>query len=115
MSTFGGLNTAYTGLSAANTGLNVTGQNLANVGTEGYTRQRVVTSPAGAPGPAGLFTTPPKPGGGVAVDSIARLGDVFAENRVRSTASTAGYTFIRAEALTDIELNLGEQIGRAHV
>lgn len=108
MSTFGGLNTAYTGLSAANTGLNVTGQNLANVGTEGYTRQRVVTSPAGAPGPAGLFTTPPKPGSGVVVDSIARLGDVFAENRVRATASTAGYTYIRAEALTDIELNLGE-------
>lgn len=108
MSTFGGLNTAYTGLSAANTGLNVTGQNLANVGTEGYTRQRIVTSPAGAPGPAGLFSTGAKPGSGVTVDSIARLGDVFAENRVRATASTAGYTFVRAEALTDIELNLGE-------
>ena len=108
MSTFGGLNTAYTGLSAANTGLNVTGQNIANVGTDGYTRQRVATSPAGAPGPTGLFTSPPKPGSGVVVDSIARLGDVFAENRVRDTASSAGYTYVRAEAMTDIEVNLGE-------
>ncbi|MEB0002317.1 flagellar basal body protein, partial [Cryobacterium sp. RTC2.1] len=44
MSTFGGLNTAYTGLVAARQGLDVVGQNIANAGTEGYTRQRVTTS-----------------------------------------------------------------------
>lgn len=108
MSTFGGLNTAYSGLSAANQALNITGQNIANVGTEGYTRQRIETSSVGAPGRVGLFTTPPVPGSGVSVSTIARLGDVFAENRVRDTASQSGYTFVQADALTDIELNLNE-------
>jgi len=38
MSTFSGLNTAYTGLVAAKSGLDVVGQNIANAGTAGYTR-----------------------------------------------------------------------------
>ena len=41
MSTFGALNTAYRGLTAAQQGMNVAGQNIANAATEGYTRQRV--------------------------------------------------------------------------
>ena len=44
MSTFSGLNTAYTGLTAARQGLNVVGQNIANVNTDGYTRQRATTT-----------------------------------------------------------------------
>lgn len=108
MSTFGGLNTAFSGLTAANQGLNVTGQNIANAGTQGYTRQRVETSAVQAPVATGLFSTPSGPGNGVNVDTIARLGDAFAENRVRGTASDAGYTFVRADTMTDIELNLQE-------
>lgn len=108
MSTFGGLNTAFSGLSAANQGLNVTGQNIANVGTDGYTRQRIETSSVAAPNRTGLFTTPPTPGNGVSVNTIARLGDVFAENRVLSTAADAGYTYVRADAMTDLELSLNE-------
>ena len=41
-SSFGGINTALTSLYAQRRGLDVTGQNIANVNTEGYTRQRVV-------------------------------------------------------------------------
>ena len=40
-STFYGLNIAYTGLTAANAGLNTTANNISNVNTEGYSRQLV--------------------------------------------------------------------------
>ena len=40
MSTFSGLNTAYTGLVAARQGLDVVGQNLANANTTSYKRSR---------------------------------------------------------------------------
>ena len=54
MSTFGALNTAYRGLTAAQQGMNVAGQNIANAATEGYTRQRVDQSSAGSARPRPL-------------------------------------------------------------
>ena len=51
-SSFGGLNTALTSLYAQKRGLDVTGQNIANSSTEGYTRQRVrlAANAGGEPG-----------------------------------------------------------------
>ncbi len=40
-STFGGFMVARLGLSASQKGLYITGQNLTNSGTDGYTRQRL--------------------------------------------------------------------------
>ncbi len=77
MSTFGALNTAYRGLTAAQQGMNVAGQNIANAATEGYTRQRVQQSALAAPA-QGLFGSGrPESGNGVSVDGIARLGSSF--------------------------------------
>ncbi|WP_207455028.1 flagellar hook-associated protein FlgK [Desertivibrio insolitus] len=98
MSGFSGLNSAYTALVAARAGMDVVGQNVANATTEGYTRQRVVSSAITAPP-----SVSPRAGAGVAVDSIARLGDGQLDARVRLTAATAGYTSFRAGALAAIE------------
>jgi flagellar hook-associated protein 1 FlgK len=109
MSTFGSLNTAFTGLTAARAALNTAGQNIANANTEGYTRQRVTTSAAGGPAIVGLAAaTRPAVGQGVSVDAIARLGNAFADSRVRTAAAQAGYSGARAEALSAIEANLQE-------
>jgi flagellar hook-associated protein 1 FlgK len=109
MSTFSGLNTAYTGLVAARQGLDVVGQNIANSNTVGYTRQRVTTSAIGALGSVGpLAPSTPQVGAGVAVDSIARLGNVYLDARVRSSAGLAGYSAVRANVLADIEASLRE-------
>lgn len=109
MSTFGALNTAFTGLTAARTAMDTAGQNIANAGTAGYTRQRMETSSTGAPANVGLAaSTRPAGGQGVSVDSISRLGDLMADNRVRSTAAEAGYAGVRADALSGIEANLKE-------
>ena len=47
-SQFFGLNIAYTGLLASNAALNTTSNNIANVQTEGYSRQQVTTQAANA-------------------------------------------------------------------
>ncbi|MEC5182124.1 flagellar hook-associated protein FlgK [Arthrobacter sp. CG_A4] len=103
MSTFGALNTAYRGLTAAQQGMNVAGQNIANAATEGYTRQRVEQSSVSAPA-RGLFSGGAlQPGQGVSVDAIARLGNSFLDGGVRSTSAQAGYASVRSSALQGIE------------
>jgi flagellar hook-associated protein 1 FlgK len=109
MSTFSGLNTAYTALVAARTGIDIAGQNVANATTEGYTRQRVSQSAIGAPAAAGLFSNPlPGVGQGVSVTSIARLGDSFLESRARTTAGEASFSTVRGSALSSLEKTLNE-------
>ena len=108
MSTFGALNTAYRGLTAAQQGMNVAGQNIANAATEGYTRQRVEQSSLSAP-VRGLFSGGLlQPGQGVSVDGIARLGSSFLDSGVRSAGAQAGYANIRSSALQGIERILEE-------
>lgn len=107
-STFGGLNTAYRGLTAARTGLDVVGQNIANVNTDGYTRQRVTQSSIEAAARVGLYSTGVQPGQGVSVDGIARIGDRFADAQVRGAAGAAGYQGVRASVTAALESSLGE-------
>ncbi len=103
MSTFGALNTAYRGLTAAQQGMNVAGQNIANAATEGYTRQRVEQSSLAAPA-RGLFSGGLlQAGQGVSVNAISRLGNSFLDGGVRSTAAQAGYASVRSAALQGIE------------
>ena len=108
MSTFGALNTAYTGLVAAKAGLDAVGQNLVNANTPGYTRQRVATSAVPALASAGLFSGGVRPGQGVTVDGIQRLDDAGLDARVRTTSALSGYTSTRADALSTLESSLNE-------
>ncbi|HEU4808071.1 MAG TPA: flagellar hook-associated protein FlgK [Homoserinimonas sp.] len=108
MSTFSGLNTAYTALTAARRGLDVVGQNIANATTEGYTRQRVTTSSVGAVAQVGPLSAPLQVGQGVSVDGIARLGNIFLDARVRDSAATSGYWAVRANTMSSLEASLQE-------
>jgi flagellar hook-associated protein 1 FlgK len=108
VSTFGGLNTAYTGLVAARQGLDVVGQNIANVNTEGYTRQRVSTSAIDPLAQAGMSGARAQAGQGVSVDGIARLGSAQLDAQVRSQAAAAGYSSVRANALSAVENSMQE-------
>lgn len=108
MSTFSGLNTAYSGLVAARAGLDAVGQNIANANTSGYTRQRVTTSAIGPLAQTGLFSGGARPGQGVSVDGIARLGDGFLDAQVRASAAVSGYWSARADGMSDLESTLHE-------
>ncbi|MDN4642539.1 flagellar hook-associated protein FlgK [Arthrobacter sp. PsM3] len=103
MSTFGALNTAYRGLTAAQQGINVAGQNIANAATEGYTRQRVEQSSLAAPA-RGLFSGGLlQAGQGVSMDGIARLGSSFLDAGVRSAGAKAGYADAQSAAIQGVE------------
>jgi flagellar hook-associated protein 1 len=108
VSTFGGLNTAYLGLTAAQQGINLAGQNIANAGTDGYTRQRIEQSAVSAPVRTGLVAAGAQAGQGVSVDGIARLGNSLLDAGVRSTAAQAGYAGYRSTELQQLEGALNE-------
>lgn len=108
MSTFSGLNTAASALAAARRGMDVVGQNIANQTTEGYTRQRVVTSSVAAIAQTGRFSTGAQPGHGVSIDGVARLGDALLDARVRDTLAASGFWSTRAVASTTLEASLAE-------
>ncbi|MCU1636145.1 MAG: flagellar biosynthesis protein FlgK [Cryobacterium sp.] len=108
MSTFSGLNTAHSGLAAARRALDVVGQNVANANTAGYTRQRVLTSAVGAANPVGMAAGGVRPGQGVSIDGIARLGSANLDAQVRFTAGGSGYSAIRANAMSAVEMSLHE-------
>jgi flagellar hook-associated protein 1 FlgK len=108
MSTFSGLNTAYTALVAARQGLDVVGQNIANASTAGYTRQRVNTSAIGSVAQIGPLSTRFSVGQGVSVDGVARLGNTFLDARARTASASSGYWDVRASAMPTLEGTLQE-------
>lgn len=108
MSTFAGLQVAASGLAAARAGMNVTGQNIANETTTGYTRQRIDQTSVAAPGTAAAWGSGLSAGGGVAVTGIARLGDEVLDARVRDALSASGFWSTRAAAAGAAEAVLAE-------
>ncbi len=77
-SQFFGLNIAYTGLLASNAALNTTSNNIANVQTEGYSRQQVKQQAANA---LRVFQTYGCAGAGVETLAIERVRDEFYDGR----------------------------------
>jgi flagellar hook-associated protein 1 FlgK len=106
--TFGTLHTAYSGLAAARAAIDIAGQNIANVGTEGYTRQRVEQSSVPGTQTPALFSKGAQIGAGVSVTGIARLNDSLVDARVRGTASTSGYWDTASSAISSVETSLDE-------
>lgn len=76
------LSIAYSGLNAFQSALSVAGNNIANVGTPGYSRQSINFTPSISHRYAGSYI-----GSGVSVASITRNVDQFATAQVRSTTS----------------------------
>ena len=86
-STFFGLNIAYTGLLASNAALNTTSNNIANVQTEGYSRQQVTQQAASA---LKVFQTYGCAGAGVETLAIERVRDEFYDFRYWSNNAKVG-------------------------
>ena len=81
MSTFSGLNIGLSSLYASRRGLELTGQNVANANTEGYSRQRVRLQGEGGPVVPALQAAYDGVGNGVTVVDTQRLRDAFLEAR----------------------------------
>jgi flagellar hook-associated protein 1 FlgK len=102
-STFSGLNTARTALWAAQRGLDVSGQNVANVNTAGYSRQRVEQqSVSGGTVPA-VHSVSDGLGGGVNADTVIRIRDAFLEARAQTEHASTAQLTVRSDTLSQIE------------
>jgi len=101
-STFAGLNTMVRGIYAHQIALDTVGNNITNLNTDGYTRQRtnLVETPSGyIVGNNGYMAI----GTGSVTDSIVRLRDELIDAQVRKNTSPLGYDNIQQETLGKIE------------
>jgi flagellar hook-associated protein 1 FlgK len=86
------------GLFASKKSLEVTGHNLANVNTEGYSRQKVIQGTA-VPVSTGGFIQ----GTGVRVKDIGRYNDEFIEKRLNTSVANNKFFEARSDQLSQIE------------
>ena len=104
-STFMGLEIARRGLSAARLGMEISGHNVANANTPGYSRQRPVlatTDPYTLPS----LCRPQEPlmlGTGVEAKKVERVRDSFLDIQVRAEVSGHGTWEVQRDALGEIE------------
>lgn len=97
------LNTALTALRAARVRIDTASNNVANVATPGYTRQRVeLAARRSLPTPLGQLGT------GVDVVQIRRIRDLFLDARVRASQDQLAQLSVRAELLDHAERILAE-------
>lgn len=99
-STFFGLNIAYTGLQAANTNVNTTGNNISNVHTEGYSRQQVDQKAANA---MRTYQSAGCAGSGVVTTSIDRIREGFYDEKYRENQAYLGEYKTKAYYMKTIE------------
>jgi flagellar hook-associated protein 1 len=107
VSTFSGINTALTALRAHRHGLELAGQNIANVNTEGYSRQRVELTALGGGAPA-RYAVPSTSAGGVTVTTVTRVRDEYLDVRARTEHERQSALAGRYEVLADVELAFDE-------
>ncbi len=100
---FFGLNIGRSALLAHQTALDVTGHNLANVNTEGYSRQRVDLEAA-----LPSMTPQGSIGSGVNADRIQRMHLDYLERHIARTSSDKSYATVLSQGLEQIEAVLDE-------
>ena len=99
-SQFFGLNIGYTGLQAANAALNVTGNNISNVETKGYTRQEAQRVAADA---LRTNTSYGMAGAGVDTKSIDQIRDEYYDLKYWQNNASKGIYEIKQQYYRQIE------------
>jgi flagellar hook-associated protein 1 len=103
MSGFSSLNVGAQALFAAQRALDVTGQNVSNAGTEGYSRQRVQQAARGASVVPAMFAGSDASTGGVDILGTQRIRDGFLEARAHQERATSGGLGALSGTYADIE------------
>lgn len=96
-SIFNALHIGYSGLNAAQVGINTTGHNIANAETDGYTRQRVVAQNA-----IPINANPGNIGNGVEIQTIKRVFDNFVFDRYTDTYADKEYADFEKQTLEQL-------------
>ncbi len=104
MSTFSGLSFGVSGLLAAQRAMDITGQNVINANSTGYSRQRVDLTAVGAPAAASLQTyNPNQIVGGVDSGHVSRVHDAFLEATRAAAGGRNGMLTAQADAMSAAE------------
>ena len=92
--TFAGFTTAISALQANQKRLDITGQNLANMNTVGYTRQQLQVSSVNYRNPISHYMNGSEisVGFGVHMDTVAQIRDPFMDIQYRNQMQKSGYT-----------------------
>jgi flagellar hook-associated protein 1 FlgK len=96
-SIFNTLNIGYSGLNAAQVGIDTTGHNISNAEVEGYSRQRVVAS-ATMP----LNTANGNVGNGTEINDVSRVFDNFIFDKYRTVSSAKEYSDYERQKLEEL-------------
>ncbi|MCR4807178.1 MAG: flagellar hook-associated protein FlgK [Lachnospiraceae bacterium] len=99
-SQFFGLNIAYTGLQASNAWLTTTANNIANVETEGYSRQEVKQEAAGA---LRVYASYGMAGSGVDAKGIEQIRNQFYDLKYWNSNATLGSFEMKEDYVKQIE------------
>jgi len=94
---FNTLGVGYSGLNAAQVGINTTGHNITNAETDGYTRQRVIQAAA-----TPLYTAPGNIGNGVNIDDVARVFDNFVFDRYTTISAEKEFSDFEMQTLKEL-------------
>jgi len=108
MTTFSGLSTALSALYAQRRALDITGQNIANANTPGYSRQRAEMSSLDNIRVPAMYATGDVGPSGVEVSSVSRLHDEFLDTRSRAERGLNQYLLGQKDTYSRIEQVIGE-------
>lgn len=108
MSGFSSLNTAVTGLVAAQRALDIASQNVVNANTPGYSRQRVTLASCGGAATATFHSGNDTVFGGVRIEDITRVRDAFLEATRAAAGARQSALDARAGALANAQTLLAE-------
>lgn len=104
------MNIALSALRAQQQNLDVTGQNIANASTDGYSRQRTVLE-TGSPWPVpgmSMASGPGQFGTGVEVRTVERIRDQFLDQQLRQQNLLKGEWQQRCDALSQVQTAFNE-------
>lgn len=105
---FASINTALTALRYQQTALDIASTNVANVGTDGYVRRRVVGETLGAASAPARWSRSTETASGVQAARVDRMTDVLLDSRMRREHGRQAYLDGVAGALARIETGLAE-------
>lgn len=106
-STFFGLELSRRALASQQAALNITGHNIANANTPGYTRQ-IANLTATTPDTIPIAGRNLSLGSGVTLDTITRARDAFVDRQFRGETSKQQYWTAKQDSLTKVEDVLNE-------
>ena len=108
-STFGAFTTARLGIYVSQMGLNVTGNNIANINTPGYTRQhldQISFRTGGSDRYQSVMTS--RVGSGALAVGVSQIRDPYLDIRYRTELSSVGAMDSKLTGLNDLQAILDE-------